>query len=553
MPKRPTSEHIEEMLAPAIDFKSLSNDVRFIPEIKTRMLLTLPLKLIEIYDKNPRRDTNPNYLQIKESIANDGLNQPLVITRRSLDQKFIIFKGGNTRLTALQELFKETGSRKFQFVDCAYIPWTGEESDAIIGHLQENQMRKSLCFIDRACGLAKAIEFLKMESGVDDLSLRNCQRLLTEKGYSINLNTLSIMIYAHEVIEPHLPYSLSKKMGRPQLQKLRNLEETSRKVSSEFGIEKNIHRDLFFNTLNSYSGSSWIHDEYRRNLELSIAQTAMTTIHDIALRIDGYINLNDEPLKPPPQKRDEINSEEKLYQWPDRCTPKVQNSGVYSVYTQKKPSNMHFLSACKKAPKDKNAAKADKNSPRVIKPTNFPEYDFSSSAFYQHETKLKELKQQAFSIAWNVSKHYKFNVHPDSKRKIVVDTGYWGIGYLVTDFPPSLKNTGHNQIVIRDATWWVLLELCDIHWAIESARPLTAKLVSGGDMLPYVRTGNPKTLYSSARQHMKCSYPFLGLFNICTRNLDENSWNQLSKLLDIYRSIHQIAIEKNIHLFKISK
>ena len=164
----------------SLDFHSLTE----------RTLVVLPISRVEQYSKNPRRRENPRYNKIKDSIAKDGLNQPLVVTRRPGQENFVIYKGGNTRLRAIKELFDETGDHKYRFIECSYIPWSGYESDAVIGHLQENEMRKSLCFIDKSMGIKTAIDLLQLESESDEqLSMRNCHKQLNEKGYSIPIST----------------------------------------------------------------------------------------------------------------------------------------------------------------------------------------------------------------------------------------------------------------------------------------------------------------------------------------------------------------------------
>ena len=154
MQKRPSPEQVKKtLLSRSYTVHSGESEILF--PMTERVLINLPISEIDTYDKNPRRTENPNFSKIKESISKDGLNQPLVVTRRPEQTRFIVYKGGNTRLKAISELYEETGDQQYRYVDCSFIPWSGFESDAIIGHLQENSMRKSLCFIDRAYGVKK--------------------------------------------------------------------------------------------------------------------------------------------------------------------------------------------------------------------------------------------------------------------------------------------------------------------------------------------------------------------------------------------------------------
>lgn len=551
MAKRTTALRIASTLIDNSAPKSDATPIQLNRDLQTNALLTLPIESIDEYDKNPRREFNPNYHKIKESISNNGLNQPLVVTRRPSCKNYMIFKGGNTRLAVLRELYEETGDRKFQFVPCSYLPWTGEESEAIIGHLQENQMRKSLCFVDRARGVANAIGYLKSELNHEQMSLRQMREQFTRKGYSITLGTLSLMLYMSETIESNLPHTLVKGIGRPQVQKIRNLELTSQKVCSEFAVEKDEHYHLFRNVLKSYSGSTWVFDDFRRALEVKISDQVETSIHDVALRLDGYTFLNDQPLKSPNEHQknsDGISSIE----WPKRAKTE-QPAGVYTVYTQKNTPKTRQNGTNASNVENSNTELPSQNpTENVIQPIN-PEAEFSGDIPKNFDPKLLDMKNQCYVLASKISKQLKFFEHPDTRKKIVISTGYWGIGYLITDFPPRIKNIGHTQNMTREAMWWMLLELSDLYWAIESARPLVAKLLASGGMKSFVKTGSPKVLTSLAQKHMKCSYPFLGLYNLCLRQLDETVWNQLNSLCCTYRAIQRRAIEINDHLFELPK
>ena len=68
---------------------------------------------IRPYERNPRQGRNPEYDRIKDSIRNNGLDQPLVITQRPGATDYIVHAGGNTRLMIVRELFDETGDARF--------------------------------------------------------------------------------------------------------------------------------------------------------------------------------------------------------------------------------------------------------------------------------------------------------------------------------------------------------------------------------------------------------------------------------------------------------
>ena len=109
----------------------------------------VPLVQIHPYERNPRLSPNPEYDRIKDSIRQHGLDQPLVITQRPGASDYIVHSGGNTRLKVLKELFAESGDPRHALVPCLFRPWRSE-SDVLLAHLRENDIRGSLTFIDKA-------------------------------------------------------------------------------------------------------------------------------------------------------------------------------------------------------------------------------------------------------------------------------------------------------------------------------------------------------------------------------------------------------------------
>ena len=77
---------------------------------------------IKAYDRNPRLAANARFEEIKASIRVRGLETALPITRRPGEDRYMVSKGGNTRLKILNELFDETGEARFGQVRCEFTP-----------------------------------------------------------------------------------------------------------------------------------------------------------------------------------------------------------------------------------------------------------------------------------------------------------------------------------------------------------------------------------------------------------------------------------------------
>lgn len=107
-----TSTELQSRLLQGNFDRGRSPDERFAdPLTETSMIVTL--EQLRPYDLNPRLMRNPSYDDIKESIRRRGLDTPPPITRRPDQEWFIIANGGNTRLSILNELWRETHDERF--------------------------------------------------------------------------------------------------------------------------------------------------------------------------------------------------------------------------------------------------------------------------------------------------------------------------------------------------------------------------------------------------------------------------------------------------------
>ncbi|AJG22353.1 ParB family protein [Cupriavidus basilensis] len=177
--------------------------------------IDLPVMEIDFYDRNPRTTPNPEYENIKASIRAKGLENPLIVTRRPNTLRYMLGKGGNTRLRALQELWLETEDPRFGTVMCIYRTWKSE-SDVLASHLIENDVRGEMSFWDKATGILNLRDALQVDTGTT-ISLRDLESHLKRIGLPTNRTTLSQYIFATHTLTslgPHLT-SLSVRQIQP--------------------------------------------------------------------------------------------------------------------------------------------------------------------------------------------------------------------------------------------------------------------------------------------------------------------------------------------------
>ncbi|PQV44157.1 ParB N-terminal domain-containing protein [Paraburkholderia sp. BL21I4N1] len=160
------------------------------------LVSTIRLKVIEVvtYERNPRRASPDRIAELKESIRVNGIEQIVTVTRRPSETRYVVAKGGNSRLTAAHLLYAETQDPQFLHRDFLYIPYPGE-AKLLAAHLRENEQRADLCFWDKAAGYLALKADLEHERG-GALSLREFARLLAQDGAPVSHVLLSLFQFA---------------------------------------------------------------------------------------------------------------------------------------------------------------------------------------------------------------------------------------------------------------------------------------------------------------------------------------------------------------------
>ena len=186
--------------------------------------IILRVDQIRRYDRDPRRDVNAKYQLIKESIREQGITNRLTVTQRPGDDWYIPFSGGNTRIQAIQELWRETGDIRFATVDVAYREWPGEAA-CIAAHLAENNARGDPSFWDNACGLWDLKS--ELERGSDRfLSSSELAREAKLLGMDLGRGSITTLVFAREQLEPlgpWLTFSAVHKVIKPKILSLQGL------------------------------------------------------------------------------------------------------------------------------------------------------------------------------------------------------------------------------------------------------------------------------------------------------------------------------------------
>jgi len=251
--------------------------------------MLLQVGQIQPYERNPRHGRNPEYDRIKASIRANGLDQPLVITQRPGTTDYVVHSGGNTRLVALQELYAETGDALFAHAQCLFKPWSCE-SDVLLAHLRENDLRGALTFIDKAIAIFDIKQLLEDELEIEEISLRKLQMVLATGGYSLSPGLISRMGYAVNRLLPVIPQALNAGLGRPQIQRIRALDKAALQTWQNHDLGDDALFDEVFSTLcQRYDAPEWDTGLLHEAIETEIAEQAEISIQTVRMELDALL------------------------------------------------------------------------------------------------------------------------------------------------------------------------------------------------------------------------------------------------------------------------
>ncbi|RMN83845.1 ParB family protein, partial [Pseudomonas cannabina] len=308
------------------------------PIADTPMVLTLDE--LSAYEHNPRTVTNIKYQEIKDSIRVRGLDQPPQVTRRPGEKKFIIRNGGNTRLSILRELYKETGDERFYRISVLFRPWDGERGEiiALTGHLAENDLRGNLMFIERAVGIENARAIYEQETG-EPISQRELAKRLKADGYPVSQSHISRMQETIRCLLPVIPAALYSGLGKPQIERLLALRKAAAQTWQTHTEGKTNVTDfevLFQDVLSMFDGdaSEFVCERVQDELISHMKEGTGRTYEQVLLNVNENLTMArrssviETPLRlpPTPQVQPEADSESDAYRPQEDQEPKTRQS-----------------------------------------------------------------------------------------------------------------------------------------------------------------------------------------------------------------------------------
>ncbi len=524
--KRPSSEQIQAMLQ-----ESHFGAGRELPTADpvTATQLVVEIGRIQPYERNPRHGRNPEYDRIKASIRAHGMDQPLVITQRPGEADYIVHTGGNTRLRILQELYEETGDEQFYRIHCLMRPWT-RESDVLLAHLRENDLRGSLTFIDKARAVFEVKRLIEEESGIGELSHRSLETELRAAGYSISCGRISRMRYAVQTLLPLIPQALEVGMGKPQVERIRALERAARNLWQRYCTGGDSAFDAVFAALcRRYDGPDWDTNILQGAIETEIAEEADTSIHTIRVALDAELDGREVVLpevEPVPEPSGSVRHSVEIDDT-DASEDRDDQEGTEAGLV---PTNVESTEPSGYDPVEELNQTQDHSDDHATD-IKEPLADRLITTGQAGPGDLKSLRGRAWTLAARLAQR-------NGIGDLVMPVSGKGLGFVLRDVPdPVLAEQLDDESLGQvSMLWWQLAACAEMTFApLESIVPT----LPGDSVLRRALEDQDAGLLFKSVWTLDPGHTGYRLW----RSLHDQDWSDLINLMDTYRRIRHLAAE----------
>lgn len=488
----------------------------------------LALDEIVPFDRDPRQSPNSEYARIKDSIRAQGIDQPLVITRRPGAAHYVIAAGGNTRLKILRELFQETNEPQFAQVTCVYRPWCGE-ADIVLAHLRENDLRGGLIFLDKARAVRNARQLIEMEEVGIGLTMARITELLKARGYALSPGRLSLMDYVIDVLEARLPMALRAGLAAKEVIKIRALERAAGALWTDRVPRGGESFDEIFTILcRRYDGPDWDLLSLRQALEAEVADRLNQTVHAIRLALAARLSGVVETALPCRVEDDEW--------WPEPVERKPRSTIERPTSASQNPQPIAAGDGALGSQTANGQGDQGNGSPlsQMTPGETFAGFELVQQSPAQT---ISELRVQAAGSASALASHHGL-------ADLIIPTPEAGTGFLLADVlgPELIEQLDEAALGQVSMIWWQLAACAEM-----TVAPVAC-------LLPYLDATS--VLYRALRD-ADATLLFGAVWTVdpgqvgfrLWRTLSEQDWSDLLSLMSCYRSLHRLAAATNTPLW----
>ena len=383
----------------------------------------------------------------------------------------MIVHGGNTRLQILKDLYEETQDVKFQNLQCRYVTWESE-SDALIGHLIENDARGDYRFIDRAIGIINAKKELEAETG-KTLSSRKLITALKDLGYKLSRADLFRMSYAVNILYPIIPYALDSNLGPWQIDAIKKLDKYALGLFLE--IEDNNAtpeewQEKFQQILSQHNSAECSYDEIFEDVLLALANNNSTEANRLSFILSARLEGLDPQTTPslesdhPINKNGALSVDEGTANDKSTLNETPANTNIASsenTNTSSTPSNTtENTSPTENDNKITTPPKIKANTKNTNDPSDFTP---SLEAFSKEKLSASALRDRIFSLALKLASD-------NGLGGLIIPLPTLGAGFIVKDLPSKnymegeklYGNINNRPYKERIMVWWMLFGFSEL-------------------------------------------------------------------------------------------
>ena len=444
------------------------------PQVAETMMFPIAIDQIDEYERNPRFYENPEFEAIKESIRECGVIQRLVVTKRPGSDRFVLAQGGNTRLRCLHELHAETGDQKSATTLCEFRVWT-TESDLLIGHCIENELRGNLTWHERAHMICNLQALLEKQEGAT-LSARKLESTARKKGVRVPNYHVHLYRYTVDRLDGVLKTQLHKGLGRRPIAAIYKIDQALRSIWTSAGEQEEEFDKIFLAELKRLDGTfqtpallTYVAD--------AVSKKTDAVMIDIEHRVNDYIrNGGDLPVF---QELRTVQQEEQHYAELQRQRyDAAEPAGVFNEYDENWDESPPAI-----------------QPPPVVGPELQPASTTGGDK-RKSQRKVILLRNKLFHEIELFARMMHCDDCVENLR-----TGY-GIAVLRVPPVPEFEITVEERHA-RDQAWWQMIELSCVTEAIRKDPALMSQLASAqqSDIQEFYNTGDPRTLRAAAEKH----------------------------------------------------
>lgn len=251
-------------------------------DFETKEVHQVPIEQITTVDLSSNQSSKEIFEDdLKNSISNRGLNQPLVLAKGPTDNGYLLVSGGNTRLKVLQQIHQESNGKQFAQIPALIYTWPGEVQSRL-EHSITDDVSQQFTFLEQS---QLVIQFTREHLTSDtttDLDRQEIATKLTQCGYPISKRMIDLMVYAVDQLYPVIPKTLESGSGIWEIDKVRTLEIERQERSLAKGLELQQFQAIFKRVATTWDGEHWNFDLFKADLdkELAVATQSLSIVNE---------------------------------------------------------------------------------------------------------------------------------------------------------------------------------------------------------------------------------------------------------------------------------